>query len=93
MFSIFCLPAHWRTSAPSIFGKYGDPKECPEGSAISKFRTKTRFSEYGRVKMKNVFIGFDGALTGAEFICTVVDGKNQGKTTKTLIFDIQEGTG
>ena len=43
--------------------------------------------------MRNVYIGFDGALTGAEFICTVVDGKNQGKTTKTLIFDIQEGTG
>ena len=89
----FWVSAHWRTSAPSIFGKYGDPKECPEGSAVSKFRTRTRFSEFGRVKMRNVYIGFDGALTGVEFICTAVGGTNKGKATKTLIFDIKEGTG
>ena len=45
------------------------------------------------MKMRNVFVGFDGALTGAEFICTLVDGENRGKKTKTLIFDIKEGTG
>ena len=43
--------------------------------------------------MRNVYIGFDGALTAVEFICTVVGGTNKGKATKTLIFDIQEGTG
>ena len=88
-----CPPAYWRTSAPSTFGKYGDPKECPKGSAVSKFRTRTRFSEYGRVKMRDVYIGFDGALTGVEFICIGFAGSNLGKITKTLIFDIEEGTG
>ena len=45
------------------------------------------------MKVRNVFVGFDGALTGAELICTLVDGANRGKKTKTLIFDIKEGTG
>ena len=90
MLTSFWVAAHWRTSAPSIFGKYEAPQECPKGSAISKFRTRTRFSEHGRVKMisdKN-WVGLDGALTGVKFICTLVDGPNRGKTTKTLFFDI-----
>ena len=91
MLTSFWVAAQWRTSAPSIFGKYEDPKECPEGSAISKFRTRTRFSEYGRVKMKSDrnWVGLDGALTGVKFICTRVDGPNRGKFTKELFFDIQ----
>ena len=43
--------------------------------------------------MRDVYIGFDGALTGAEFICIGFAGSNLGKITKTLIFDIEEGTG
>ena len=43
--------------------------------------------------MRNVYIGLDGALTGVEFICTVIGGTNRGEPTKTLIFDIKEGTG
>ena len=70
--------AHWRTSAPSIYGKYGKAKACPKGFAISGFRARALMG-LGSVEIRGTHVGYDGALTGVEFACSNIRDAKKSK--------------
>ena len=86
------ISAHWRTSAPSIYGKYDKAKKCPKGFAISGFRTRA-LAGLGSIRIRGTHVGFDGALTGVEFACSnVKDAKTSNShrmPSDTLSFTLK----
>ena len=62
---------HWRVTAPSIYGRWQDSKECPDDWAIWAFQTRARLG-YGGVTVNNQHLGDDVALLGARFACAKV---------------------
>ena len=91
---LLIIPAHWRTAAPSLYGLFGDPKQCPDRSAIYRFRTRARSSALGIVQIRGIERGTYGALTGVEFQCTNIVDAKRGKpeTIDTMSFSVMDGT-
>ena len=87
------IPAHWRTAAPSLFGEYGHPQECPENSAIFNFKTRAR--DIGSVDIKDDTEDRTyGYLTEVMFQCTDIQAAkngNQRKSSHDMLFSIMEG--